>query len=174
MKQQVNEVKRMQQLAGLINENQEVEEGIGKAIGTAALGAALALGSPKDAVAQAPQGIEQVSQTKLTNAEIGEKLWHAYSEHRSTVNSSGLSEDVIEVLAKASAEADQSGYPYEAVEKLGKAAKKDPAAMEIVNTSEDTLRKSSKNAIDAAKEKGYGDSLEEIVNEALTKFRKHK
>ena len=166
MKQQINETQRLQQLAGILNENKEVEEGIGSAIGKAALGAALTFGSPKDTVAQEPQGIEQPAQVKLSNAEAGDKLWHAYSEHRSTVNASGLSPAVIDALAKASEEADQSGYPYSSIERLGKVAKKDPAAMEIVNTSEASLRASSKNVIDAAKERGYGDSLEETVDES--------
>jgi hypothetical protein len=173
MKQSINEIKRMQRLAGLINEEKAVDEGIGKALGTVALGAALALGTPKDAAAQMkPQGIEKPADIKLSNAEIGDKLWHAYSEHRSTVNASELNSAVTDALSKASAEATQSGYPYNAVEKLGKAAKNDLAAMAIVNTSEDTLRKASKDAMDAAKKRGYGDSLEEIVNEALAKFRK--
>jgi hypothetical protein len=222
MKQPINEIKRMQQLAGLVNENinemkdhskwnigsstpeelaamdkvikagndkydaerkaerekkqanktekdvEDIDEGIGKTLGTAALGAALAFGSPEKGMAQTKQGIE--TQVKLSDEETGDKLWHAYSEHRSTINLSGLSPEVVKAISMAEKEANESGYPYETIKKLGQAAKKDQAAMEIVNTDEAVLRSSSKDAIEAAKRKG----LEEVVNEALRKFRKDK
>lgn len=145
-----------------------VKEGIGKALGTGLLGLGLALGSPEKGMAQTKQGIE--TQTKLKDEEAGDKLWHAYSEHRSTINLSGLSPEVVKAISMAEKEAGESGYPYDAIKKLGQAAKKDQAAMKIINTSETSLRSSSKDAIEAAKRKG----LEEVVNEALRKFRKGK
>ena len=174
MKQQMNEIRRMQQLAGVLNEEKNVDEGIGKAIGTAALGAALALGSPKAQAQKIPQGTEQTVQVKLSDKEAGNKLWHAYSEHRSTVDLEQFSPEVISALIQADNEAMESGYPYESVKSLGHKAKKDPVAVKVINTDENALRTASKNVIDAAKEKGYGDSLEEVVNEALADYRKKK
>ena len=70
----INESQRFQKLAGLLNENQDVEEGIGKAIGTAALGAALALGSPEKGMAQkrpsATQNIKQQSNEELVDTVV--------------------------------------------------------------------------------------------------------
>jgi len=162
MKQYINEAQRFQELAGLQN-----EINIPKALGTAALGAALAFGSPKDAAAQAPQDIEQGIQTKSTKAkEIGTKFWHAYDGHRTTVDMDKLSPQVKLKLAAAAKEAADFGFPYDSVEKLGQAVEKDPAAMEIVNKSEDALRKAS--------ERGYGDTIEEIVSEALASLREEE
>jgi hypothetical protein len=163
MKQYINEAQRFQELAGLQN-----EINIPKAIGTAALVGASFL-SPKDTKAQAPQDIEQTTQTKSTKAEaiaIGTKFWHAYDEHRGTVKMSELSNDVIKALAAAAKEAADFEFPHESVEKLGRAVKKDPAAMKVVNQSEDALRKAS--------ERGYGDTIEEIVNEALASLREEE
>ena len=146
----------------------DVDESIGKTLGTGLLGLGLALGSPEKGMAQTKQGIE--TQVKLSDEETGDKLWHAYSEHRSTINLSGLNPEVVKAISIAEKEANESGYPYETIKKLGQAAKKDQAAMEIVNTDEAVLRAASKDAIEAAKRKG----LEETVNEALRKFRKGK
>lgn len=124
MKQQINEIRRMQQLAGILKENltemkdfskwaveditqdekdlmdkvikagedrrkaklakekaekakdkkEDVEEGIGKALGTAALGAALALGSPEKGMAQTrpstTQNIKQISNKDLVDTVV--------------------------------------------------------------------------------------------------------
>jgi hypothetical protein len=144
-----------------------VDEGIGKALGTAALGAALAFGSPKTAAAQSPQEREQTAQAKLSDEETGYKLWHAYSEHRSTVNLEKLSSRVFDLIADIDPYNDLSS---EDAKKIGRAAKKDPAAMEIVNKSEASLRNSSQDAIKAAKMK----KIDETVNEALKRFRRSK
>jgi hypothetical protein len=152
----------------LDKQSKGIDESIGKTLGTAALGAALAFISPEKGMAQTKQGIE--TQVKLSDEETGDKLWHAYSEHRSTINLSGLSPEVVKAISMAEKEANESGYPYETIKKLGQAAKKDQAAMKIVNTDEAVLKAASKDAIEAAKRKG----LEETVNEALRKFRKGK
>jgi hypothetical protein len=153
----------------LDKQSKGVEEGIGSTLKAAMIAAPLAFGAAKDTKAQKiPQGIE--IQTKLKDEEAGDKLWHAYSEHRSTINLGGLSPEVVKAISMAEKEARESGYPYDAIKKLGQAAKKDQAAMEIVNTDEAALKAASKDAIEAAKRKG----LEEVVNEALRKFRKGK
>jgi hypothetical protein len=166
MKQQIDETKRMQQLAGILNENQNVDEGIGTALKALPLAAALTFGSPKDTAAQVPQGIENVTQVKLSDEEAGDKLWHVYDAHRSTVDVEQFSPELINALVKADKEAGESGYPYESVKNLGHKAKKDPAAIKLINTDENALR--------AASKRGYEDSLEEVVNEALTTYRKKK
>jgi hypothetical protein len=163
MKQPINEIKRMQQLAGVINESQDIEESIGKTLGTAALGAALALGSPKTATAQSPQQIEKSTQINLSDEEAGNKMWHIYDSHRSTVDLEQLGPELIKLISAASKEAMEYGYPYESVKKLGRAVKKVPVAMNLINTDEEKLR--------AASMRGY-DDINEIVNEALAKFRK--
>ena len=161
MKQPINEITRMQQLAGVLNENQDVEEGIGKAIGTAALSAALALGSPKASAQKIPQGIEQTEKSKEIAA--GYRLWHVYNEHRSKINFEQLSPKVQDAILDVDIYQDLS--PEDA-RKIGHAAKEDPIAMDIINTSEEELK--------AAGIKDNEGSLEEVVNEALTKFRKNK
>jgi hypothetical protein len=165
MKQFINEIKRMQQLAGVINESQDVEESIGKALGTAALVGATMFGSPEKSMAQSPQTIEKSTQTKLSDEEVGDKMWHIYDSHRSKVNLEQLGPELIKLISAASKEAMEYGYPYESVKKLGRAVKKVPAAMALVNTDEEKLR--------AASMRGY-DDINETVNEALAKFRKNK
>jgi predicted SPOUT superfamily RNA methylase MTH1 len=217
MKQPINEIKRMQQLAGILNENvnemrnfskwakeditpeeraamdkvikagndkyeaerkaerekkqiktkkdgKDVEEGLSKAALGAALGATLALSSPKTATAQSQQGIENLA--RLSSGEIGNKMWEMYSTRRSTVNLEKLSPEVSDLISAAAKEAMEYGYPYEAVKKLGQAVKKDPAAMKLINASDEKVK--------AASMRGYGDDIEQTVNEALRKLRRNK
>ena len=155
--------------AGSIDEivNEALEnyrnEGIGKALKTAALGAALAFGSPEKSMAQTPQGIENAIQTRMPDEELGYKLWHVYSNHRSTVDLELLSPKLQGIILDIDEYQDLS--PEDA-KKIGHAAKKDPVAMKIINTSEEKLK--------AAGIRGNEDSLEEVVNKALATYRKKK
>ena len=172
MKQSINEIKRMQQLAGVLNENQDIDEGIGKTLGTAALGAALAFGSPKGTAAQSPQQIaKSVSDSttnisSMTDEKAGETLLISFRENPFTADMwSKLSKDneklfnnMESILNKFRVQPEKV-YPKIAI--LGREYKNTKSAAEFLDRA---------NALEAAKRKG----LEETVNEALRKFRKGK
>jgi hypothetical protein len=173
MKQSINEIKRMQQLAGVLNENQDIDEGIGKTLGTAALGAALAFGSPKGTAAQSPQQIAKSVSDSTTNIssmgdeKAGETLLISFQKNPFTADMwSKLSNDNKKLFSTLkgminSFQAKPEDVQPEDIAALGRKYKNTISAAEFLDRA---------NALEAAKRKG----LEEVVNEALRKFRKGK
>jgi len=171
MKQPINEIKRMQQLAGLINENQDVEEGLGKALGTAALGAALAFGSPKAQAQEIPQGTEQTAFDSTFNIKnmddekAGEALVLSYRDNPFTADMWGKSDPgngkLFTSIKRIADQARERDIQPEEIAALGRKWKNTMSATEFLDRA---------NALKTAKMKG----LEETIDEALATYRKKK
>ena len=171
MKQPINEIKRMQQLAGLINENQDVEEGLGKALGTAALGAALAFGSPKAQAQEIPQGTEQTAFDSTFNIKnmddekAGEALVLSYRDNPFTADMWGKSDPgngkLFTSIKRIADQARERDIQPEEIAALGRKWKNTMSATEFLDRA---------NALKTAKMKG----LEETIDEALADYRKKK
>ena len=157
----INESQRLQKLAGLLNENQDVEEGIGKALGTAALGAAL-LGSPKQGMTQTRPSMEQ-SIMQMNNKDLADSVIEAYKKspdvaaewnkkfkRRKVILNSIV--DVIEKVVGNSEEADPSN-----MEKIGAYLKRYP--------------KTTQEFLDAMNQVQESIDLESIVGKVLTQLR---
>ena len=163
-----DEIKRGQ-LKLLTKTEDNVEEGIGKTIGTAALGAALALGTPNDAAAQTPQSTQynlnkqlpdEETVANLSNEEIGQKVWGLYKKNKINVEEwSKLNPKFISALADARKENTEFGYPYDSIEKLGHITRMMPAAVQILDQTPMVYE---------------NDSIEDVVNEALAKLREEE
>jgi hypothetical protein len=150
-----------------------VKEGIGKALGTAALGAALAFGSPKGAAAQSPQQIAKsvsdstINISSMTDEKAGETLLISFQKNPFTADMwSKSSKDNANLFSSIKSMLDKFRVKPEDVQPediaaLGRKYKNTISAAEFLDRA---------NALEAAKRKG----LEEAVNEALRKFRKGK
>jgi hypothetical protein len=156
----INESQRFQKLARVVNEEQDVEEGIGKAIGTAALGAALALGSPS-AKAQTT-----TDTTKSININVdlktGKELVKSFIKNPFTADTwSKMNRDNEKLFKKIKSILNrEQNIPYEEVENLGKQYKNTETADSFLNRTSTSLNENK--------------SIEQVVNEALRKFRKGK
>jgi hypothetical protein len=157
----------------LDKQSKGVDEGIGKALGTAALGAALAFGSPKTATAQSPQQIEKSVSDSTTNIssmddkKAGETLLISFQKNPFTADMwSKLSGDNAKLFRIMKTMLDRLQVKPEDIQPediaaLGRKYKKTTSAAEFLDRAK---------ALEAAKKKG----IEETVNEALRKFRKGK
>jgi hypothetical protein len=148
------------------NLEEGVDEGISKALGTAALGAALAFGSPEKAAAQSPQGMEQTafdstfSISSMDDDKAGEALLISYQKNPFTADMwSKLSNDNKRLFSTLkgminSFQAKPEDVQPEDIAALGRKYKNTPAAAEFLDREK---------AIKAAKTK----TLEETINEGL-------
>jgi len=158
-------------VAKAANQLGSIDEGIGKTLGTAALGAALAFGSPKGAAAQSPQQIEKsvfnVDIASMDDEQAGQTLFNSYSDNPFTADMWSKLSDNNETLFKRikflinDFMEKKEDVQTEELKALGRKYKNTPAAAEFLDREK---------AIKAAKTK----TLEETINEALKRFRKGK
>ena len=153
MKQYINEAQRFQELAGVQN-----EINIPKAIGTAALGAALALGSP-DAKAQTTTDTTKSINTNL-DLKTGKELVKSFIKNPFTADAwSKINRDNQKLFKKIKSILNrEQNISYEEVENLGKQYKDTETANSFLNRTSTSLNETK--------------SIELIVNEALAKVRK--
>jgi hypothetical protein len=157
----------------LINNEEDLEEGIKSFFKALPVAATLAFGSPEKAAAQSPQGMEQTafdstfSISSMDDDKAGEALLISYQKNPFTADMwSKLSNDNKRLFNTLkgminSFQAKPEDVQPEDIAALGRKYKNTPAAAEFLDREK---------AIKAAKTK----TLEETINEALRKFRKSK
>jgi hypothetical protein len=149
--------------------NNQVEEGVGDLLKKAALGAALAFGSPEKSMAQTPQSIEKTafdsafSIANMDDERAGEELVLSYRDNPFTADMwSKLSDNNSKLFRNIKFIANQSierDIQPEEIAALGRKYKATSTAAEFLDRE---------NALNAAKRKG----IDEVVNKVLATYRK--
>lgn len=158
----INESQRFQKLAGMLNENQDVEEGIGKAIGTAVLGAALALGSPEKGIAQTRPSMEQ-SIEQMTNKNLADMVIKAYEKspdaaakwNKKFKRHHILLRSIVDVIEEVIANKKES----------------DPTTMEQIGKYLKKYPETTQEFLDAMNKVQESIDLESMIGEVLTQLR---
>lgn len=158
----INESQRLQKLAGMLNENQDVEEGIGKALGTAALSAALSLGSPKQGMAQTRPSMEQ-NIIQMTNTDLADSVIEAYKKspdvaaewNKKFKKRKVVLRSIVDVIEEVIANEKES----------------DPTTMEQIGKYLKRYPKTTQEFLNAMNKIQESIDLESMIGEVLTQLR---